>query len=63
MRAVRSLALLVGTALVLSVTGMVPAGAAPGRQDAGLRLVVVKHSLLGTHRWYQQTLNGRPVCH
>jgi Zn-dependent metalloprotease len=22
---------------------------------------VVKHSLLGTHTWYQQTLNGRPV--
>src|SRR5262249_44148230 len=27
----------------------------------GLRLVVVKHSLLGTHAWYQQTLDGRPV--
>jgi Zn-dependent metalloprotease len=60
-RVARSLALLVGTAVVLSVTGMVPAGAAQGRQAGGLRLVVVKRSLLGRHSWYQQTLNGRPV--
>lgn len=61
MRAARSLALLLGTALLLSVTGMVPAGAAPSRQAAGLRLVAVKHSLLGTHSWYQQTLSGHRV--
>ncbi len=61
MRAVRSLALLVGVALLLSVTGMVPSGATRNRPADGLRLVVVKHSLLGTHTWYQQTLDGHPV--
>jgi Zn-dependent metalloprotease len=40
---------------------MVPATATAHRQVGGLRLIVVKHSLLGTHTWYQQMLDGHPV--
>jgi hypothetical protein len=34
-----------------------PVAAVPG----GLTLVAVRHSLLGTHTWYQQTYRGLPV--
>jgi Zn-dependent metalloprotease len=45
--------------LALLAAGMTPtpAGASPG----GLRLLADRHSLLGIHRWYQQTYDGLPV--
>lgn len=38
-----------------------PASGAPAPAGDGLTAITVKHSLLGTHRWYQQTVNGIPV--
>jgi Zn-dependent metalloprotease len=38
-----------------------PAHAAPGSVPEGLREVQARHSLLGTHIWYQQTYRGIPV--
>jgi Zn-dependent metalloprotease len=38
-----------------------PAHAAPRTVPEGLRQVQVRHSLLGTHTWYQQTVRGIPV--
>jgi hypothetical protein len=49
------------TAVTLSVGLLgVPAAAAAAPPD-GLTLVTVKHSLLGTHEWYQQTYRGLTV--
>ena len=53
----RSLATVVAVAMLL-----VGAVASPSRaSDDGLRLIAVKHSLLGTHEWYAQTYRGLPV--
>jgi len=38
-----------------------PASAAPTARPGGFTLVAVKHSLLATHTWYQQTYRGLPV--
>lgn len=38
-----------------------PSAAAPAPERDGLTLVAVKHSLLGTHTWYQQSFQGIPV--
>jgi Zn-dependent metalloprotease len=53
------IAALTGTALVAGFTSA--AAAAPSTGTDGLTLVAVKHSLLGTHTWYQQTYRGLPV--
>ncbi|MEV6350324.1 M4 family metallopeptidase [Actinoplanes sp. NPDC051851] len=51
----------IGTVAALAVAGSgVAATAAPAGLD-GLSLVKTKHSLLGTHTWYQQTWHGIPV--
>jgi len=60
-RPVRPLALLISSALVLAMAAAAPAGASQSKARESLRLVAVKHSLLGTHSWYQQTLDGHPV--
>jgi Zn-dependent metalloprotease len=54
----RALAVLAATALVAAAA--TPAAAAPVPAD-GLTVIAVKHSILGTHTWYQQTLHGIPV--
>jgi Zn-dependent metalloprotease len=45
----------------LVAAGGTPAHAAPPSLPDGLRLVQTRHSLLGTHTWYQQTYQGIPV--
>jgi hypothetical protein len=50
-------ALIVSFPLLLGLAVGPPAAAA----ESGLRLVRVRHSLLGTHTWYQQTYGGIPV--
>jgi len=45
---------------IVAATG-VPANAAPRSLPEGLRQIQVRHSLLGTHTWYQQTYRGIPV--
>jgi Zn-dependent metalloprotease len=53
----RSLATVLALAMLL-----VGAVASPSRaSDDGLRLIAVKHSLLGAHEWYAQTYRGLPV--
>src|SRR5262245_4076947 len=54
----RALAVMAATALVAAAA--TPAAAAPVPAD-GLTVIAVKHSILGTHTWYQQTLHGIPV--
>ena len=53
------------TAALVGSTLISTAGAASGASTAAvpadLTLVRTKHSLLGTHRWYQQTFKGLPV--
>jgi Fungalysin/Thermolysin Propeptide Motif/Fungalysin metallopeptidase (M36) len=48
--------------LVAAAVGS-PAHAAPSTAASadGLSLIAVRHSLLGTHTWYQQTYRGLPV--
>src|SRR5262245_12726160 len=47
--------------LVAAAVGS-PAYAAPSAASTdGLSVVAVRHSLLGTHTWYQQTYRGLPV--
>lgn len=53
------LATLVVTTLAVGSLGA-PAAAAPAAPD-GLTLIAVRHSLLATHTWYQQTYRGIPV--
>ena len=62
MRPARPLAILLSSALLIGSASATPAvaGSKPASR-AGLRLVAVRHSLLATHSWFQQTLNGRPV--
>jgi hypothetical protein len=53
----RSLAAVLAAAVLM--VGMV---VSPSRaSDDGLRLIAVKHSLLGTHEWFAQTYRGLPV--
>jgi Zn-dependent metalloprotease len=54
----RALAVVAASALVAAAAS--PAAAAPPPAD-GLTVMAVKHSILGTHTWYQQTLHGIPV--
>jgi Zn-dependent metalloprotease len=54
-------ALLAGSTLILAGLATASPAVAQQRRPDGLRLVVVKHSLLGTHSWYQQTYRGNPV--
>lgn len=44
-----------------SIALAAPSTAAPSGVPANLSLVRTTHSLLGTHRWYQQTNHGLPV--
>jgi Zn-dependent metalloprotease len=58
----RSRALVVVAAAALAAAAGAPAAAAPApAEQGGLTVIAVKHSLLGTHTWYQQTLRGIPV--
>jgi Zn-dependent metalloprotease len=52
----------ISAAGLLAVAGT-PAHAAPSSPSlpAGLRQIQARHSLLGTHTWYQQTYQGIPV--
>jgi Zn-dependent metalloprotease len=59
MRKYRVLAPLIAAGLLLAAGP--PAHAAPSGVPAGLRQVQARHSLLGTHTWYQQTYRGIPV--
>jgi hypothetical protein len=53
---------LVGIAVVTMLAiGMPPAVAVGAAQTDGMRLVRTRTSLLGTHRWYQQTYQGVDV--
>jgi Zn-dependent metalloprotease len=45
----------------LVAAGGTPAHAAPSPVPDGLREIQSRHSLLGTHTWYQQTYQGMPV--
>jgi Zn-dependent metalloprotease len=59
----RSRALVVVAAAALAAAAGAPAAAAPAPAagQGGLTVIAVKHSLLGTHTWYQQTLDGIAV--
>src|SRR4051794_34389014 len=46
---------------LVGLAALVPTGAPAQAAPAGLELVAVKHSLLGTHYWYRQTAGGHPV--
>ncbi|MEU4241298.1 M4 family metallopeptidase [Actinoplanes sp. NPDC026619] len=50
-------------AAIGSIVGLVivASGTAAHAAPDGLTLVATRHSLLGTHTWYQQTYNGVPV--
>jgi Zn-dependent metalloprotease len=58
----RRLGVLGAMAGLVVATGGTAAAAAPvAAVPGGLTLVAVRHSLLGTHTWYQQTFRGLPV--
>jgi Zn-dependent metalloprotease len=56
-RTIQRLAAIAGIAGTVIAAGGTAAYAAPD----GLTVVAVRHSLLGTHTWYQQTYRGVPV--
>jgi Zn-dependent metalloprotease len=56
----RALVVTIAVAGLVAAAGSSAAGA-PAAGDNGLTVVAVRHSLLGTHSWYQQTVNGIPV--
>src|SRR3954452_13224662 len=58
-RTARALVAVSGTVAMIAWGG-VAAEAAPASPD-GLSVIAVRHSLLGTHTWYQQTYRGLPV--
>jgi Zn-dependent metalloprotease len=61
-RRVRHRLATIGAVVGLTVlTGGTAAYAAPAPAPDGLTLVATRHSLLGTHTWYQQTYRGIPV--
>jgi Zn-dependent metalloprotease len=64
MRSHRAVAAAASAATLAALLAVPPAAASgPGvaGAPAGLTLVATRHSLLGTHRWYQQTYHGLPV--
>ena len=50
-----------GATVGLVVAACGTAAVAAPTTPAGLTLVATRHSLLGTHAWYQQTYQGIPV--
>jgi Zn-dependent metalloprotease len=49
------------TVAVIGVATPAPAAARPAVSADGLTAIATRHSLLGTHEWYQQTYQGLPV--
>jgi Zn-dependent metalloprotease len=47
--------------LLMGAAALGPPGASAETGDNDLRLIAVRHSLLGVHQWYEQVFQGRPV--
>jgi Zn-dependent metalloprotease len=59
MRAFRTAA--AGTGIAVLAALLLTPATATASPDDGLAVVATRHSLLGTHTWYQQTFGGLPV--
>jgi len=57
----RTLAIVTTAAMSVAALGTAASAAPTSATPDGLTLVAVRHSLLGTHEWYQQTYRGLPV--